>query len=109
MADLDCQKCGACCLDQLVVLMPGDNVPFHMVIDKSCASLEHDDDLPDGMTPLDHCGLVMRNQFGRCVALEGRPGVEVSCKIYENRPAVCRVMQKGTQACQEIRVHSHLA
>ena len=108
MADLNCQKCGACCLDQLVVLMPDDNVPFHMVMDKSRASVKHNDGLPDGMTPLDYCiGLVMRKQFNRCVALEGKPGVEISCKIYENRPVVCRVMKKGTQACLEMRSHCH--
>ena len=109
-SDLDCQKCGACCLDQLVVLMPGDNVPFHMTIDKSCVSVMYNEGLPDGLTPLDHCvGLVMNNQFGRCIALEGKVGVEVSCKIYENRPVVCRVMKKGTEACREMRVHSYLA
>ena len=109
MSDLNCQKCGACCLDQLVVLMPGDDVPPHMTMDKSQVSVVHQDGLPPGLTPIDHCvGLVMNNQFGRCVALEGKPGVEVSCKIYENRPVVCRVMEKGTQACREMRVHSYL-
>jgi Fe-S-cluster containining protein len=72
--------------------------------------VKHNDGLPDGMTPIDHCvGLVMRNQFGRCVALEGRPGVEVSCKIYEDRPVVCRAMKKGTLACHGMRALSHLA
>jgi len=103
MKELDCQKCGACCLDQLIVLMPGDKVPFHMTYDKSCVSVEHND-LPDGLTPIDHCaGLVMRNQFGRCVALNGKVGDDVSCEIYETRPAVCQVMKKGDWACQEIR------
>ncbi len=109
MSDLNCQKCGACCLDQLIVLMPGDDVPFHMVMDKSRVSVEHKGGLPDGLTPLDHCvGKVMRNQFGRCVALTGRLGKDVSCSIYESRPRICKVMKKGDWACLEVRMLRHL-
>lgn len=104
MSDLDCQKCGACCVEQLVVLMPGDNVPFHMTYDKSCVSVENDEGLPDGLSPLDLCiGTVMRSQFGKCVALEGKIGVETSCSIYKNRPVVCRTMKKGDWACIAVR------
>ncbi len=109
MSDLDCQKCGACCIEQLVVLMDGDDVPYHMVTDKADIKVEHEDGLPKGATPLDLCvGLVMRQQLGRCIALEGKIGVDVSCKIYDNRPAVCKVMKAGAWACREVRARSYV-
>ena len=106
---LDCQKCGACCVDQLVVLMENDDVPYHMVTDKSGIKVEYDDGLPKGSTPLDLCfGMVMRQQLGRCIALDGRVGIGVECKIYDGRPAVCQVMQAGGWACRDVRSRLHL-
>ena len=52
--ELDCTKCGACCIDQLIVIMPKDNVPLLM-----------------------RDGNVMRKQLDRCIALRGRVGKEV--------------------------------
>lgn len=109
MSSLDCQKCGACCFDQLVALMPGDDVPLHMTIDRSLVTVEHNSGLPDGLTPLDHCiGRVMRNHFNRCVALEGKRGSTLTCKIYDSRPVVCKTMKKGSWACLEVRARWYL-
>ena len=84
--DLDCQKCGACCAGQLVLVLPRDNPPLHMTD-----------------------GGMMREQMGRCIALTGRIGVDVSCSIYDCRPEICQVMEKGSWACNEIRAASFIS
>lgn len=80
MADMNCRECGACCVGQLILVRPDDDVPLHMT---------------DGAT--------MREQFGRCIAFDGLPGKVASCRIYERRPLICRVMKLGSWACTEIR------
>ncbi len=86
MADLDCQKCGACCAGQVVILLPTDTVPIHM-----------------------RDGRFMKQMNGRCVALDGRVGVSVSCSIYESRPEECSVLPAGCWACVAIRRDTHVA
>jgi Fe-S-cluster containining protein len=50
-------------------------------------------------------GFEMRRNKGRCVALEGRLGHEVSCTIYDQRPEICRTMEKGSMGCLAIRAN----
>ena len=83
MAELtldDCKRCGACCIDQLLPLVPDDQVPIHMIN-----------------------GAVMGTQGGRCIALRGRLGIDPRCSIYDQRPMVCRVFPPGSQQCHTIR------
>ncbi len=80
MPDLDCRTCGACCTDQLVLILPGDCVPVLM-----------------------RDGPKMRTQDGRCIALHGRVRIDPTCSIYEQRPDICRKMEAGSWACLEIR------
>lgn len=77
-----CQRCGACC-----ACFP---VP---VAEKEFA------DAPGGYVPRDHtktwpngrCYMRGTESRGdRCIALEGRIGQNVSCRIYERRPQECR-------------------
>lgn len=75
-----CRGCGACCVNQLILVRPEDQVPVLMVD-----------------------GVLMRKQWGRCIALSGRVGKEVTCTIYEKRPEICRVMALGSWACVEMR------
>lgn len=82
MTDFDCKTCGACCTNhQLILVRPGDNVPFTMMAD----------------------GHRMRQREGRCIALLGRVGKLVECTIYENRPAVCKALAIDSWACRAIR------
>lgn len=83
MADRNlCMSCGACCA--------AFRVSFYWA---------EGDDAMEGGVPVQltikvnplrramrHSGI--RNP--RCVALHGRPGRRVRCRIYENRPSVCR-------------------
>jgi Fe-S-cluster containining protein len=79
----DCRTCGACCLGQLVVLTKRDR------------------DVP--ILALDATGTRLAVQGGRCVALRGRPGVSVTCSIYDRRPEMCRVFKAGSRECREVR------
>lgn len=108
IAKPDCRSCGACCVGihsdddggwadceardlrrmsanvrkQLVVI-PQDGWSF---TDKLYAT-------PTTVTPL---GKV-------CNFLRGTPGRKVSCRIYDQRPDVCRQFEPGSQGCLESR------
>jgi uncharacterized protein len=77
-----CQKCGACCATFRVPVAsaeiegtPGGTVP-------RCDT----DILKNGRHFMRGSG----TKGGRCVALEGRIGKNVSCRIYDRRPTGCR-------------------
>lgn len=77
-----CLTCGACC------------AAFSVQFPEAQA-----DDQPGGWVP---CGLTLNMAEGRramkgtlgftprCQALEGRIGVKVHCRIYPNRPSICK-------------------
>lgn len=46
---------------------------------------------------------LMKTENSRCVALEGKVGACVSCKIYESRPEACRKFLPGSFLCLEAR------
>ena len=78
---LDCQKCGACCVGQLVVLLPKDRAqPIHLTE-----------------------GGAMRLVDNKCAALRGRVGNRVECAVYPSRPEICRRMDPGSYACRNMR------
>jgi Fe-S-cluster containining protein len=75
-----CLTCGACCVDQVILVSSGDHVPVLM-----------------------RDGDFMRRQLGRCVALTGRVGIDPRCSIYADRPKICRVMRASVDHCDVIR------
>jgi len=81
MTRYNCKTCGACCIGQEVLLIPGDRVPPHMID-----------------------GPVMRKMLGRCIALRGRIGVDCGCSIYHQRPALCRTFAAGSDFCKRLRL-----
>lgn len=90
----DCQTCGLCCAlptdkagsgDTYVAVEPTDAVPEQYVRSR----LEG--------------GRFLRFNGGRCSALQGMPGVCVSCRIYDQRPSVCRSFQPGQTLCVYLR------
>lgn len=83
----DCRTCGACCKGLLVTLeIVGDEV------------------VPPWMTRDDRFfGPVMRERNGRCIALSGEIGKQVRCRIYENRPQVCKDFAPGCSYCEDAR------
>ncbi len=102
MTPLDCQTCGACCCNpeenqkegfvDWVEVSPRDillrrrRTAKRLVI-YNAAGMPH---------------LRMDNN-GRCAALRGRLGEDVSCSVYEIRPAPCRRLQAGSDRCLQYR------
>jgi Fe-S-cluster containining protein len=83
----DCESCGACCAfsrewPALIGPRDGDGIPRHFI--------------ENGR---------MRCDGDRCSALAGTLGVDVSCKVYENRPLVCREFTAGSESCHTVRRH----
>jgi Fe-S-cluster containining protein len=95
----DCLECGACCayFHQVPVLMT-DPTPRAL----TWAVLEpedSEDDLED-----DHVRWLKREPVGgRCVALDGPVGRQVSCSVYELRPKSCREFERGSDRCHAVR------
>jgi Fe-S-cluster containining protein len=99
---LDCQRCGACCVnvpsnqregfaswveiaDDDAILRRGDLVTKLVVYDG------------DGVPHL----RIARD--GRCLALRGALGQHVACAIYPHRPSPCRRVQPGDANCLRYR------
>ena len=83
----DCETCGACCAyswewPTFIGDRDSEGIPEHLT--------------DEGR---------MRCDGDRCVALAGTIGVSVHCRVYENRPLVCREFTGGSQACQAVRTH----
>lgn len=93
-----CQSCGACCVS-LRVSFPVDEV------DGCLGGL-----VPQALTESYGSSACMRTMAdGRCVALRGIVGEEVSCAIYELRPSSCRefaplaALGRSNAACTDAR------
>ena len=82
-----CQRCGACCAKW--------RVQFYW---REAERGDSPHPVPAGLyEELDDIRRAMRGTTAkhrpRCVALGGRIGEEVGCKVYENRPSPCRAFQ----------------
>lgn len=95
MPDFDCQRCGACC----AVF----RVSFYWA---------EADDVAGGTVPvaltralggLHRCMAGTERKPVRCVALQGEPGVAVSCGIYAQRSSTCRSVMPGDAQCLKAR------
>ena len=87
--DSPCQSCGACC-------SYASTWPRFTLEDD--AALER---IPAAYVAADRSG--MRCAGDRCAALAGEVGVATSCKIYGDRPDVCRACAPGDDACRMAR------
>jgi Fe-S-cluster containining protein len=86
--NFDCKSCGACCCfkwswpvlrrDRLDAV----NIPKEMVRT----------DFP-----------LMKTIDNRCIALDGKVGKSVCCKVYDDRPNSCRQFEPGSDLCREAR------
>src|SRR5436305_3970826 len=84
-----CQACGACC-------SYSSNWPRFTTEDD--AALER---IPEKFVNDKLAG--MRCEGDRCSALSGQVGVATSCRIYVDRPEVCRTCMPGDIECQTAR------
>ena len=94
-AELDCQRCGACCAAYRVSFYwgeaddaPGGTVPVA---------------LTRALTPHLRCMQGTESRPVRCVALRGELGRSVACGIYSQRASPCREVQPGDDQCLRAR------
>ena len=92
-----CQQCGACCAT-LRVSFPAEETDGG----GGC--------VPQALTEVYGNVVCMRTTAdGRCLALRGTVGMDVSCAIYELRPSSCRefaplaALGRGDDACNDVR------
>lgn len=86
--ELDCKSCGACCCFKW-------SWPV-LRRDRSDATR-----IPAEMQREDYPLMVTTDN--RCIALEGKVGDKVCCKVYNDRPNSCRNFKPGSELCLEAR------
>lgn len=101
-AELDCQRCGACCVN--LPSNRAEGFAYWVEIGEGDAILERADlvrkhVVHDG-DGVPHLRIV---DDGRCLALRGALGKQVDCTIYHHRPSPCRTVQPGDELCLRYR------
>ena len=92
----ECLTCGACCAFLLCVSVK----PTDSTADSYLWKITDKGKLGD--TVVDE--FMRRNiETAACIALSGEVGEAVGCKIYEDRPQVCREFEAGSDKCHAIR------
>jgi Fe-S-cluster containining protein len=94
---LDCQACAACC--------HGDEGWVH-VDAADDARVEGSAALARLVVLTRHGGYVKRSLKmigGRCAALSEPERGRWSCTVYDDRPTVCRDVERGSDACRAAR------
>lgn len=82
-----CLDCGACCF--------GDSDEYVAVLGDDYSRLG---DAAEELVTVVGNKRFMTMKDRHCIALELRGGRFV-CSVYENRPAVCRTLERGSPAC----------
>jgi Fe-S-cluster containining protein len=90
----DCQSCGACCSFKWSWPILRKDRSDSVGIPKEMLR----EDYP-----------LMKTTNGRCVALNGDVGCNVSCSIYQNRPDACMKFAAGSELCKEARIAKGLS
>lgn len=91
---MDCTKCGACCSTDPLCDSYVDATPQEAALIPAEHLLERG---PHGWYPL----RVKKDRQGHtvCVAFRGVIGYRANCSIYNNRPAMCKELEPGSEAC----------
>jgi Fe-S-cluster containining protein len=91
-----CQACGACCFGLDVVLDPDEARFFEsrtalaLLVERRVSSSGHE------------TYLMKRDRHDKCIGLAGSPGC-YACRIYDDRPVLCREMAPGSAPCLAAR------
>jgi Fe-S-cluster containining protein len=104
-AELDCQRCGACCVN-----LPSNRAEGFT----DWVEVGGDDDLLEQpelvrkyvVRDADGVPHLRILDDGRCHALRGALGRDVACSVYHYRPSPCRTVQPGDALCLRYR-HAH--
>jgi Fe-S-cluster containining protein len=91
----DCQACGACCAH------PDDPEWVEVYLDDlTKLPRTYVRQSTTDFAPLPTPPYVMRQDArGACCALQGTIGVSARCGIYDQRPAACRAIARGSPVC----------
>jgi Fe-S-cluster containining protein len=109
----DCRRCGACCIAEggrAEGTAQSSGWADCTVVDVARLSRE----VQAKLAPVTHGPLRTRavaatptrqtREFGSiCAFLRGTPGRRVSCRIYANRPEICRRFEPGSEDCRSAR------
>lgn len=107
MSDLDCRRCGACCVN-----LPAnreEGFTAWVEIEPDDRILERVDLVRKLVRDIDGVPHLRLAADGRCLALRGAPGRSVECSIYNDRPSPCRRVQPGDALCKRYRVDHGIA
>jgi Fe-S-cluster containining protein len=102
MDPFDCTRCGACCVNphenraegytEYVTVTPRDALLKHTKLVERYVVFN---DAGDAHLKLD--------AGQRCTALRGSLGRRVRCEVYALRPAACKRVEAGSDACKRAR------
>lgn len=110
---LDCRHCGACCIAEIG--RPPGAAQSSGWADCTVADVAQlSREVRAKLAPVTHGPLRTRaiaatpvrqtREFGAlCAFLRGTPGRRVSCRIYANRPEICRRFEPGSEDCKSAR------
>jgi Fe-S-cluster containining protein len=100
-ARLDCQSCGACCVN------PDENVVegYPWYVEVTGTKLLEDKARTKKFVVYDPDGVphLRLENNGRCAALTGKLGDRVRCALYALRPRGCRLVEAGDARCLQAR------
>ncbi len=92
----DCMSCGACCAAFVCVNKASDSE----IEDDDCWEIVKSGSAGDYTVDR----LIKRKESDlTCTALEGTLGKHVSCRVYEERPGMCRSFEAGSDRCHAVR------
>jgi Fe-S-cluster containining protein len=92
----ECVTCGACCASLLRV----DVAPDNPISSSDCWDI-----IKEG----ENCEFIVDRIIKRkqedlsCTALEGMVGDKVTCRVYDDRPRMCRKFEAGSDRCHAVR------
>lgn len=92
----DCLTCGACCASFVCV----DVAPDNPISPEDCWDITKRG--KSGEFTVDRFIRRKETDFS-CTALEGEIGKNASCRVYENRPRMCRQFEAGSDRCHAVR------
>lgn len=93
----DCRSCGACCASFVCV----DTAPDSTLPPEDCWEITRPKS--DGGAYTVDRYIRRREEDFSCTALEGKIGERVGCRVYEDRPRMCRQFEAGSDRCHAVR------
>lgn len=100
--NLDCRRCGACCVNARDNQAEGF---VHWVEIEPDEPILRKERMSKRLIVLDDQGVphLRMDHQGRCLELSGKVGVHVHCNIYPSRPRACHRVELGDERCLQYR------